>query len=268
MRDIIIKIIAAILYVGVIVTNYLANALPINNIATGEVSDKYANLFAPAGITFSIWGMIYILLGLYILYQFGAFKKIKYKKEKELIRRININFIITSIANILWIFAWHYDYIGLSVIIMITLLIFLIRIANILRKQKFNTKEYILVKLPFSIYFGWITIATIANITTYLVSINWDGFGIPDNIWMIIILLIGTTIGIIRTMKDKNIAYALVFIWAYTGIIIKHTTKAGFDNQYPEIITITAISMILIITTISVLIHKKIKHNKTIKTNR
>ena len=251
-----IKILATITYLAVLLTNYLANALPINNVTTGQVSNNYANLFAPASITFSIWAIIYLFLGAYILYQFQIFGK---KTKEKTIQKIGSYFIITSIANILWILTWHYDYILISVILMLTILISLIKIANTLRKEKLNKKEYVLIKLPFSIYFGWITIATIANITTYLVSINWNGFGITETIWTIIILIIGTIIGILTTTKNKDSAYLAVFIWAYTGIILKHTSSTGFNNQHPEIITTALISILLFILTITIICYKKNK---------
>ena len=230
MKKIFIKIFVVITYLGMIIVNFLANALPINNRSTGEISDLYANLFAPAGLTFSIWGLIYLLLGVYIIYQF-------INKEKEsLFAKINQLFILTSIANISWILAWHYDYIGLSVLIMAFLLFLLIKIADICRLEKFTIVEKFFVLAPFSIYFGWITVATIANITVFLVSLGWNGFGISDFIWTILILLVGALIGILRALKDKNIIYLSVFIWAYLGILLKHISSSGFDGQYPSII--------------------------------
>lgn len=230
MKKIFIKIFVVITYLGMIIVNFLANALPINNRSTGEISDLYANLFTPAGLTFSIWGLIYLLLGVYIIYQF-------INKEKEsLFAKINPLFILTSIANISWILAWHYDYIGLSVLIMAFLLFLLIKIADICRLEKFTIVEKFFVLAPFSIYFGWITVATIANITVFLVSLGWNGFGISDFIWTILILLVGALIGILRALKDKNIIYLSVFIWAYLGILLKHISSNGFDGQYPSII--------------------------------
>lgn len=230
LKSLYIKIISTIAFISMVIVNALANILPINGVNTGQVSDKYANLFAPAGITFSIWGLIYFLLGAYVIYMFSK-NKLKY------INKINIYFIITSIANIFWIFSWHYDFIFLSLIFMIIILIFLIKIANILNKEKFTNKEYFFILLPFSIYFGWITVATIANVTTFLVYINWNAFNLSEQFWTITVLIIGTIIGNIRLFYDKNIAYGLVFVWAYYGIWLKHTTI--FSNQYLGIIITT-----------------------------
>lgn len=258
MTFILTKIFVAIVYVVMIVVNYLANALPINNIPTGAVSDLYPNLFAPAGITFSIWGLIYLLLSLFVLYQFGVFSKINLK-NKNLLNKIGIYFIISSIANALWIFSWHYGVLWLSLIFMALILLCLIKINLLLRKRKYDFKEFFFLKLPFSIYFGWITVATIANITAFLVSISWSGFGISEVIWTIIILIVGTIIGILTSLKNKDVAYILVFIWAYLGIIIKHASFIGFNNQYPEIITTSIICIILFLGTIGFILNYKKK---------
>lgn len=239
MKNKFLKILAGLTYIAMVVVNFLANGLPINNRSTGAISDAYPNLFAPAGPAFAIWGLIYLLIGGYIIYQFIK----KDQKTEQLLQKINPLFIATSLANISWIFAWHYDYIGLSVLIMATLLILLIKISDLLRAKQFKTLEKISIWAPFSIYFGWITVATIANITVFLVSIGWNGFGIADFVWTSIILLIGVTIGILRMRKDKNIAYGLVLVWAYSWILFKHLSASGFAGQYPTIIVTVMISL-------------------------
>lgn len=249
----IIKIFAGFAYVAMVVVNFLANGLPINNRSTGAISDAYPNLFAPAGPAFAIWGLIYLLLGGYVLYQFVN----KNEKIEELLKKINPFFIATSLANISWIFAWHYDYIGLSVLIMATLLILLIKIADILRTEQFSSLEKLFIWTPFSVYFGWITVAAIANITVFLVSIGWNGFGITDFVWTSIILLIGALIGILRMNKDKNIAYGMVLVWAYSWILFKHLSVSGFDGQYPSIIVTVIVCLGLFIFFVGRIIYKK-----------
>ncbi len=235
------KIIVAVTYLAMVVMNFLANGLPINNRSTGDISDAYPNLFAPAGPAFSIWGLIYLLLGGYVLYQFVK----KDQKTEDLLQKINPLFIATSLANISWIFAWHYDYIGLSVFIMVTLLMLLIQIADMLRTEQFASLEKLFIWAPFSVYFGWITVATIANITVFLVSINWNGFGVADFVWTSIVLLVGALIGIFRMRKDKNIVYGLVLVWAYSWILFKHLSVGGFDGQYPSVIITVIICLAL-----------------------
>ncbi len=253
MKNISIKIIAGVAYVAMVAVNFLANALPINNRSTGQISDAYQNLFAPAGLTFSIWGLIYLLLGFYVLYQFIN----KDQKIERLFKKINPLFIATSLANIFWIFTWHYDYIGLSVLVMGILLFILIKIADIIRVEQFKSNEKFFIWAPFSIYFGWITVAAIANITVFLVSIGWNGFGVADFIWTSIILLIGALIGILRMNKDKNIAYGLVLVWAYLGILLKHVSVGGFGGQYTSIIITVLICLVLFLFFVGRIIYKK-----------
>ncbi len=253
MKKIYIKILAVVAYIAMVVVNFLANGLPINNRGTGEISDAYPNLFAPAGPAFSIWGLIYLLLGIYVIYQFVK----KEQKAEEVINKINPLFIITSLANISWIFAWHYDYIALSVCIMAVLLILLIKIADVLRAEKFSSLERLFIWAPFSIYFGWITVASIANISVFLVSIGWNGFGITDSVWTCIILLVGALIGILRMCKDKNIAYGLVLVWAYSWILFKHLSVSGFDGQYQNIIVTVIVCLASFLFFVGRTIYKK-----------
>lgn len=256
-RNTFVKVAVGITYLTMVIVNALANILPINGVNTGQVSDAYPNLFAPAPITFSIWGVIYFLLAAYTLYQFGFFQKNKDKKTNELLEKIGIFFIISSLANILWIFSWHYNLIGITLFFMAAILYSLIKIADLLNKERFTSEKKFFIAAPFSIYFGWITVATIANITTFLVSIGWNGFGVSDDVWTVIILLIGATIGIIRTLKDNNIFYGSVLVWAYIGIFIKHTSIDGFAGQYKSIITTVLICLILFLITNGFLLFKK-----------
>jgi hypothetical protein len=253
MKDIIKKIILPISYVAMIVVNALANSLPINGISTGAISDSYPNLFAPAGITFSIWGVIYLLLAGYVLFYSGFIFKSENKGAAEKISNL---FILTCITNIAWLFSWHYGLFGLSVIIMITFLIMLIKISTTLLKMKLTTGERLLVRLPFSVYFGWITVATIANISTFLVSIGWNGFGLSEVFWTILILIIGAGIGLLRSFIDKDIAYCLVFVWAYIGIMIKHLSPSGFSGQYEGIITTLTMCLVFFVLMVGYLVYK------------
>jgi hypothetical protein len=249
-----IKISALIIYLGMIAVNALANILPINNIGTGQVSDSYPNLFAPIGLTFSIWGLIYLLLAVYIIYQF---------RRDGFVNKVNVYFIISSLANILWIFAWHYHFIFLSLVLMIVILFSLIKIANILNKERLSLKEKFLVRLPFSIYFGWISVATIANVTTLLVAWGCSGAGLSGEIWTVIVLLVGTVIGILRMFKDKTLAYGAVFIWAYLGIYLKHVSSDFFNKEYPSVITVSiSLIVVFVISMIALLGKNKFKFEK------
>lgn len=229
-------------YFLMIWVNAMANILPINNVTTGGVSDSFPNLFAPAGVTFSIWGLIYLLLGAYSVYQFTS-KKINNKVSVP----VNTLFIVSSLVNSTWIFAWHYRIMWLTVLLMLVLLGSLIKIADVLREAKLKGRDTLLYKIPFGVYFGWITVATIANITAFLVSIGWNGFGLPDTTWMILILFIGCGISAWRMHKDSNIAYGLVPVWAYSGIWHKHTSPGGFAGSYPEVVTAVLVCIVLLV---------------------
>jgi hypothetical protein len=244
-RSLLLKIFSGILFVAMVTVNFLASSLPINNRSTGEISDAYPNLFTPAGITFSIWGIIYLLLAGFVIYQFIAFGKKTDQKKQNLLQKINLLFLASSVANISWILAWHYDFIGLSVAIMLILLILLIRLADLTRPAAFSKSERIWITLPFSVYFGWITVATIANITVLMVSLNWEGFGLADSVWTIVILLVGALIGILRMQKDQKVAYGFVLVWAYLGILLSHTSDTGFDSKYPVIIITLIVCLVL-----------------------
>lgn len=240
-----IKIFVVITFIVMIVVNVLANSLPINGVDTGVISDSYPNLFAPAGITFAIWGLIYLLLALFTFYQLGIINK-NDEISTELLNKVGILFSISSIANTIWIFTWHYQVIWLSIVFMLVILISLIKIVNAIKKERLSSKEKFFVKLPFSIYFGWITVATIANATTLLVSLNFKGFGISETIWTVLIIIIGAIIGIITLLRNRDYFYGLVIIWAYFGIIIKHTTV--FNSMYPAVIIAAIISIVFLIT--------------------
>lgn len=243
-----IRILVAVTFLGMISTNILANILPINGVTTGQVSDSYPNLFAPAGITFTIWGLIYFLLACYTVYQLGFFQNDIAAAKTHLLENIGILFSISSIANAGWIFSWHYHFIPVSMLLMVVILVCLFFINKLIKKEWLSTKEKVFIRLPFSVYFGWITVATIANAVVLLVSLGWYGLGISEPAWAVIIISIGVVIGISTIIKNKDTAYGLVFIWAYAGILIKHTSENGFSGQYPSvIITVTACIVLLVI---------------------
>ncbi len=243
----IVKAAVAITYLAMVAVNAMATALPINGITTGDVSDSFPNLFAPAGITFSIWGLIYLLLAAYTLYQFGLFQQDKGLARKALFTRIGILFSISSVANALWIFAWHFYSIGLSLLLMLVILAMLIMINLRLNREDLSQREKLFIRLPFAVYFGWITVATVANATSLLVFSGWNAFGVAEQIWTALIIVVGLIIGAATTLRLKSYAYGLVIIWAYLGIWIKHTSATGFNNQYALVITTVVASIILMV---------------------
>ena len=230
-----------------IIVNALAVILPLNGKTTEYLSDKYPNLFVPAGITFSIWGIIYILWVVFAMYQArDLFKKEEIKMP--FLQQITFLFVVSSIANSAWIFLWHYEYVGLSLLMMIILLVSLLAIYIRLNIGKSNVTmtEKLCVQVPFSVYLGWITVATIANVTAFLVSVKWDGFGIDPLTWTILIVAIGTLLTILMLALRKDIAFSLVVLWAFLGIWMKRMTLPNTTTDV-NVATTTSIAIVLIV---------------------
>ncbi|MFX1340626.1 MAG: hypothetical protein ACFFDK_18595, partial [Promethearchaeota archaeon] len=201
----VLQIFNIIAFFIMIVFNTLSGTRIFNNKTVGEISDKYPNLFTPAGITFSIWSVIYLFLLIYVFYQARDVFKAE-KKEMPFLDQISVFFILSCVFNSIWLIVWLYELILLSLIIMILLLLVLIIIylrLNIALGD-LNTREKIILWTPFSLYLGWITVATIANITVFLVSINWDGFGIAPLIWTVTVIIVALilTLAILYSRKD------------------------------------------------------------------
>lgn len=198
-----------------ITVNGLANALPINNRETGEISDSFNALFTPAGYVFAIWGVIYLALGVFAVWQL-----LPAQRDNQRLDRIGPWFIIANLANGAWIFAWHYLQFTLSLIIMVVLLIALLVIYTRLQigVKPVSPKERWFVDTPFGIYLGWISVATIANVSSVLIDLGWNGFGISAEIWTVIMIVIAVVLGILMTWRRQEIAYPLVLVWAIFGI--------------------------------------------------
>lgn len=206
-----LRYIAVLFFGAMVYMNYLANSLPINGKTTGQLSDAYPNLFVPAGITFAIWGIIYLLLAVYCVVQFLP-------ASKDMAIKIGWLFIISCVLNGLWIVAWHYQTLPLSLLIMIALLISLIMINLQLKDLPMGV-----LKAGFGVYLGWICIATIANLTALLVNTGWGGMGISQEAWTIIMIAAGTLIVSLTIMRLDNPFIGLSVAWAFTGIIIKRS---------------------------------------------
>jgi len=259
-KNITLSVFTAIAFILMVVVNILAVVLPINGVTPGQVSDSYPNLFAPAGFTFSIWGLIYLLLLGFVVYQFTTLKK--ENKCLDFLNKLRVLFIVSSLLNTAWIFSWHYKIIPLSTLLIIGILICLILIIRLLKNQDLSLSQYTFLRLPFSVYFGWITVATIANITVLLVSLGFNGFGISEEIWATIIILIGAIIAILTILKNNDIAYGLVILWAYFGILSKHIAADGFAGQYKMVIYTTALSMVFVFLSIVKVYISKVKRKK------
>ena len=234
-----LQILNIIGFIGMVVVNFLANYLPINDVDTGEIADLYPNLFTPTGFTFAIWGLIYFLLAIFVVYQGkGIFDN---NKQLDYVKRIGYLFFTSSLLNLFWIFAWHYLMVGLSLVIMILLLINLIMLYKKLNVNKVQEKGEFITRVAFSIYLGWITIATVANVTVFLVDINWGQWGLSAVFWMIAIIIIATAIVISFMIKNNDWVYSLVAIWAYFGIVVKRLQTEPVEVAVVIVVVLTMI---------------------------
>jgi hypothetical protein len=217
--------IAVILSILITLTvNGLANALPINGLNTGEISDRFKVYFVPAGYVFAIWGLIYIGL-----IAFAIFQALPAQRQNPRLRATGWWIVLGGLANSLWIFLWHYEQFPLTLVAMLVLLATLI-ITYLKLKiglVKVSRAEQWAAHLPFSIYLGWITVATVANITSVLDYIQWDRFGLSQEIWMGIVLAAVLAIATLMNILRRDVAYACVLLWALAGISVKHAAVSA-----------------------------------------
>ena len=244
--------------IAMLTVNALSSILPINGVTPKEVSDRYPNLFVPAPLTFAIWGVIYLLVFGYVLYQLGLFRRKGEAVNAALLNKIGLVFIVSSVLNLSWVIAWHYGQLVLSFVILALLLVALIMIRlNIAAQEPLSNKEKWFVRLPFSVYFGWVTIATIAGATALLVGTGFSGLGISESAWTILILLVGAAIGIATALRFRDVPYLLVFIWAYSNILSNHLPSGTFAGAYPGVVTTLVASLVAFVAVILVLLWKK-----------
>jgi len=243
----------------VVAVNVGANALPLNGRTAGEISDLLPSFFTPAGYTFSIWSLIYLsLLG------FIIFQALPAQRQRPFQSKIGWLFVASSIANASWIFAWHYGAYLLSVFIMLAILLSLIAIYARLKiglpGQTVSMSERIFVHLPFSVYLGWITVATIANIASVSAYLGWDGFGISGPIWSAIMMGVAVVVAGILLFNRRDFAYAGVLVWALFGI-------RAAQSAEPLVATVAAGTAVLILILAFVGYFRTHKSNRSLKPN-
>ena len=221
-KDLVRQIVNVVAVIATITMNILANALPLNGQNTGDISDRFQVLFVPAGYVFAIWGLIYIGF-----LAFGVYQALPSQRENPRLRRVGYLFVLSCVANIAWLFCWHYNQFALSVVAMLALLALLITIYLRLEigVKPVSTAEKWTVNIPFSVYLGWITVATIANITDLLYYIGWSGWGLAPEVWAVIMLAAAVIITALMLLRRGDIAYALVIVWALLGITVKQLSN-------------------------------------------
>jgi len=217
--------------------NVLASTLPLNGQNTGEISDRFRVYFVPSGYVFAIWGIIYIGWIAFIVYQFRA-----PQKESPRLRQLSYLFALSGIANAAWLFCWHYNQFGLSVLVMLTLLGLLITSylrLNVNQSSVSNAERWS-VDIPFSIYLGWITVATVANVTDWLYLVEWNGFGIAAQTWAIIMIAVASLVGLLMALTRNDAAYLFVLVWSFVGIAVNQTPA-------PNVVTAAWVGAVLML---------------------
>ena len=226
-KDALRQIANAVSVVIALTVNILASALPLNGQNTGEISDRFLVYFVPAGYVFAIWGIIYIGWIAFAVYQF-----LPAQKESPRLRRLGWLFAISGLFNAAWLVCWHYNLFGLSVLVMLTLLILLI--ASYLKlnvgRTPVSAAEKWTVDIPFSVYLGWISVATIANVTDWLYSVNWNGFGLAPQLWAVIMLAVASLVGLLMALTRRDSGYLFVFVWSFVGIAVKQAAEPSVAN--------------------------------------
>jgi translocator protein len=223
---------------AVVLVNWLANWLPLNDQTTGQVSNAHPVPFQPAGWVFSIWGLIYLLLAIFVIYSFFPSGRLNAR-----IQAIGPFFLTANIANISWIFLWHWERFQGSLIALVVLLGALTAIYLLLRGARrdtasMSTVQRLIVGVPFSIYLAWVCIATLANVQVWMREGGWDGgmFGLRG--WTVIFLLVGIIVAGGVAFFAHDAAFPLVFVWAYLGIA---------QRQWGEDMLISILAIILVI---------------------
>lgn len=215
----VLNLLSVLLVIGV---NYISQAVRLNDTTIGEVSNTYDNLFTPASYAFSIWGLIF--LGLLAFAIFQIHRAYFTRSSTEFISQIGYWFCLANILNSAWVIAFVYDYMGLSVLIMLGILFSLIRIILNTNMERWDAPKELIafVWWPICLYSGWIAVATIANISAFLTKINWNGGTFSEETWTLIMIISATAINVMVIWKRNMREFTAVGIWALFAIFMRH----------------------------------------------
>ena len=211
------QILNVVAFVAILVVNGFAGSMGINGVTTGQVSDDVPSLFTPAGYVFSVWALIYLALAAYTVYQ-----ALPSQRDRAPVEGVGYWFVASSACNVVWLFLWHYGQFALSLLAMLGLLgsLIAVYVRVGVGTGSPSRRDKLLVDLPFSIYLGWISVATIANAATVLYTVQWNGFGIGPAIWTAIMVAVAAGLGILMIVRRGEIAFPLVIVWATIGIAL------------------------------------------------
>ncbi|MDD2428857.1 MAG: tryptophan-rich sensory protein [Eubacteriales bacterium] len=229
-----------VLFLVTLAVNTLGALGFINGMSQKEISDTYPTLITPSASTFSIWGVIYVLLLIALVYMVVKHQE---ARTANLIDAISLPFWVSSAANILWITTFSYDWIGIS-----TLLILLLVISLAVLNSRLKAPEGIgqrVNSLAFGLYNGWLIIATVVNVSAFLVQQQWNGFGLGADAWAVVILIVALILSSLILIKLRNAALTLPLAWAYYGIWQEHQAAGKFAGLYPAVATTALVIAIL-----------------------
>lgn len=214
--------------IATVVVNYLSNTGIFNNSTMASVSARYQNFFTPSGYAFSIWGVIYLLLAAFVVYQARGISG--RRETPAVVEKVGWLFVISCVANSAWVMAWLYDFTGLSVLIMIVLLasLWLIIVRTRMEMDVIPIKKIALTWWPFAIYLGWISVALIANIAAWFTKIGWNGFGLSPVAWTVIMICVAGIVYLGLTWARNLRESAMVGVWALIAVAVANwgTTPA------------------------------------------
>lgn len=238
-----LKIVNTVFFVAMIIITVLANVIPIGIGTAAEISEKYPNLFIPAPFTFAITGVIYLLMALFVLYQWGLFGS-RYMSERDT-ERIGIWFAFSCAMNIGWVISWNSNLIALSLVFTAGLLASLAVIGRKINRYERTGLGYAAVNVGFDTYLGWAIAAFAVNAGVLLVSIGWNGFGLSETTWTSIILMTVAFVGSLPVLIGRKWFASFALIWAYAGLLARHVGMTEFAGEYPTIITFSITGIIV-----------------------
>lgn len=237
-------------FLATLTLNGLANGLPLFGRQTGDISDSLPNLFVPAGLTFAVWGPIYLGLLVFTVYQTVLAFRAK-DPGPAWLAAIAPWVFVSHLANGLWIVAWHGLQFTLSLVLMLVLFGALVKIVLTLgwSKTRFGPAVYGLAAVPWSLYLGWITVALPANVTGLLVA---SGIGVlaPGEVfWAAALAAVAAGLGLTAAWRYRDPVYPLVISWALGGIALKRADDqawlAGWAAALALVLLGTALSAAL-----------------------
>jgi hypothetical protein len=235
--------------VGTLTVNYLSNALPLNGKTPGQLSDQYPNLFVPAGLTFAIWGAIYLCLIAWVVAQVIALWNDRVREAVQPgVQRVGAWFALSCLFNASWLLAWHYEYIAVSVVVMIALLVSLVQLNRVAGtgNPKASRADKWLMFPGFGLYQGWITVALIANVTALLVSNGWDGGPLREQFWASFMIGAGVGIALWRVLGARHLFHGVAVIWALYGIYLKRQAVGDLASTVVGTAAVMGLAVILI----------------------